>query len=188
MIIVIDNYDSFTYNLVDLFARHERVEVFRNDQITISQILDLDPKGVVISPGPGRPESSGISLEFVKNHHQRIPILGVCLGQQIIGQVLGGEVVRAKQPMHGKTSLIYHKGASVFGGLPNPLEIMRYHSLLLAKNSLPAGLKITAETAEGEIMAIVHQQFPLTGVQFHPESILSESGEQMVKNWLLSLT
>ncbi len=187
MIVFIDNYDSFTYNLVDLFARHERVKVYRNDRISIAEIMELRPQGVVISPGPGRPEDSGISLDFVQKHHQDTPIFGVCLGQQIIGQVLGGEVVRAERPMHGKTSLIYHEGKSVFQGLQSPLEIMRYHSLLLAKESLPQGLNITAETAEGEIMAISHESFPLTAVQFHPESILSEAGEQMVKNWMASL-
>lgn len=184
MIVFIDNYDSFTYNLVDLFARHERVKVFRNDLVSIEEIWALKPQGVVISPGPGRPEDSGISIEFVKQHYQDIPIFGVCLGQQIIGQVLGGAVVRAEKPMHGKTSLIYHEGNSIFQGLPNPLEIMRYHSLLLENRSLPEGLEVTAQTSKGEIMAISHQQFPLTAVQFHPESILSQAGEQMVKNWL----
>lgn len=187
MIVFIDNYDSFTYNLVDLFARHVRVEVFRNDQISIPEILTLKPKGVVISPGPGRPEDSGISIDFVRQQYASTPIFGVCLGLQIIGEVLGGSVVRASNPMHGKTSLIYHTGKSVFKGLDSPLEIMRYHSLLLERASLPQGLEITAETEAGEIMAIAHQQFPLTAVQFHPESILSQAGENMVKNWLAML-
>jgi anthranilate synthase/aminodeoxychorismate synthase-like glutamine amidotransferase len=187
MIVFIDNYDSFTYNLVDLFARHERVKVFRNDLASMAEILALKPKGVVISPGPGRPEDSGISIAFVQKYHQEIPIFGVCLGQQIIGQVLGGSVVRAEKPMHGKTSRIHHGGKSVFKGLPNPLEIMRYHSLLLEKESLPRGLEITAETESGEIMAIAHKQFSLTAVQFHPESILSQAGEDIVKNWLAML-
>lgn len=187
MIVFIDNYDSFTYNLVDLFARHERVKVFRNDLISIAEILALNPTGVVISPGPGRPEDSGISIEFVQKYHRDIPIFGVCLGQQIIGQVLGGSVVRAEKPMHGKTSRIHHTEKSVFQGLPNPLEIMRYHSLLLERKTLPDGLEITAETEFGEIMAVAHKQFPLTAVQFHPESILSQAGENMVKNWLAML-
>jgi len=184
MIVFIDNYDSFTYNLVDLFARHVQVRVFRNDLVIAADILGLKPRGVVISPGPGRPEDSGISLPFVHDYHQQIPIFGVCLGQQIIGQVLGGNVVKASRPMHGKTSVIFHQQDSVFKGLPSPMEIMRYHSLLLEKNSLPGGLQITAETEEGEIMAVAHERFPLHAVQFHPESILSEAGEQMVKNWL----
>lgn len=187
MILIIDNYDSFTYNLVDLVRRSTEVEVYRHDAITVEQIEALNPRGVLISPGPGRPEDSGVSLPFVQKHMHDTPILGVCLGHQLVGELLGGEVVRAAKPMHGKTSSITHDGTSVFTGLPSPMNVMRYHSLLIAPPSLPDGLRITAQTENGEIMGIAHETFPLHGVQFHPESILSEHGEALIRNWLKML-
>jgi anthranilate synthase component 2 len=187
MLVIIDNYDSFTYNLVDLFRRFTDIEVIRNDQISLAELRALPLRGLVISPGPGRPEDSGVSLPFVEQYRGELPMLGVCLGHQIMGQVLGAKVVKAPLPMHGKTSQVFHLGASVFAGLPSPLEIMRYHSLLLQPDSLPAGLQVTAKTADGQIMGIEHPALALTGLQFHPESILSDWGEKMIHNWLEGL-
>jgi anthranilate synthase/aminodeoxychorismate synthase-like glutamine amidotransferase len=187
VILIIDNYDSFTYNLVDLVRRFTEVEVHRNDAIDLETIAAKRPRGVLISPGPGKPEDSGVCLPLLQQRIAALPILGVCLGHQLLGEVLGGKVLKAARPMHGKTSLISHDGSSVFRGLPSPLRVMRYHSLILHPEKLPPNLRVTARTAAGEIMAIAHERLPLHGVQFHPESILSEYGEEIVKNWLETL-
>ncbi|APB35168.1 anthranilate synthase component II [Gloeomargarita lithophora Alchichica-D10] len=190
VILVIDNYDSFTYNLVQyLAALGAEVKVFRNDQITLAQIVALQPDGIVISPGPGRPEDAGISLELIRQMGTRIPLLGVCLGHQSIGQVFGGQIVGAPTLMHGKTSEIYHRGVGVFQGLPIPFTATRYHSLVIGKNSCPDGLEITAWTEDGTIMGVRHQQYPsLQGVQFHPESILTAVGPALLANFLRDLS
>ncbi|MEZ4687701.1 MAG: aminodeoxychorismate/anthranilate synthase component II [Bacteroidia bacterium] len=187
MILIIDNYDSFTYNLADLLRRFVPVTVHRNDAISLADIEAMKPRGVLISPGPGKPEDSGVCLPLLQKHLASLPVLGVCLGHQLLGEVLGATVLKAGKPMHGKTSLISHDGSSVFKGLPSPLRVMRYHSLVLKPESLPPGLRITAQTAEGEVMGLAHAHYPLHGVQFHPESILSEFGEEIVKNWLNEL-
>ena len=184
MILLIDNYDSFTYNLVDLLQRHREVRVFRNDAVSAEIVEELAPAGIVISPGPGRPADSGVSRDILARYHQRIPVLGVCLGHQLIGEWLGAEVVHAARPMHGKTSQLKHVGTGLFAGLPQPLKVMRYHSLLLRPESLPKDLTLTAWTEQGEVMGVAHRVFPLAGVQFHPESIGSEAGEQLITNWL----
>ena len=185
MILVIDNYDSFTYNLVQYFGElGAKVLVKRNDEITIPEIEKLAPKKICVSPGPCTPNEAGISCSVVEHFGGKIPLLGVCLGHQCIGQVYGGEVVRADRLMHGKTSPIHHHGENVFAGLPNPFEATRYHSLLVKRASLPACLKITAETTEGEIMGLAHRELPVYGVQFHPESILTTEGKKLLKNFL----
>lgn len=185
MILMIDNYDSFTYNLVQyLGALGQDIKVFRNDKITLGQIKKLKPKKIVISPGPGRPEDAGISCRVIKEFSGKIPILGVCLGHQAIGFVYGGRIVGAKLLMHGKTSMIYHNKEGIFKGIPNPFEATRYHSLLVDKKSLPETLEITAWTKDNEIMGLKHKKFPLWGVQFHPESILTKSGKDILANFL----
>ncbi len=185
MILVIDNYDSFTYNLVQyLGALGEVIKVFRNDKISIDKIKQLGPKRIVISPGPGRPEDAGISCAVIKKFAGKIPILGVCLGHQCIGFVFGGRIVNAKKLMHGKTSLIYHDGMTIFKGIPNPFEATRYHSLIVKKKSLPVCLKVNARTKEGEVMGFKHKEFPVWGVQFHPESILTVYGKNILANFL----
>jgi anthranilate synthase/aminodeoxychorismate synthase-like glutamine amidotransferase len=185
MILVIDNYDSFTYNLVQYFGElGEEIVVRRNDGITIPEIDDLAPARICVSPGPCTPNEAGISCEVIRHFGGRIPLLGVCLGHQAIGQVYGGEVVRADRLMHGKTSPILHAGENVFAGLPSPFEATRYHSLLVRRASLPDCLKITAETAEGEIMGLAHRTLPVFGVQFHPESILTLEGKNLLRNFL----
>jgi len=184
LILIIDNYDSFTFNLVEFVRRYRPVEVRRNDEVGLDIVSELRPAGVLISPGPGRPADSGISLPLVRAWHQQIPILGVCLGHQIIGEVCGASVVHAAEPVHGKTSPIRHQGKGLFRNLPNPLQVMRYHSLLLDPASLPPSLEVTATTDAEEIMGIRHKFYNLVGVQFHPESILTEAGEQMICNWL----
>ena len=185
MILMIDNYDSFTYNLVQYLGElGETLVVKRNDAITLKGIARLKPSSIVISPGPGRPEDAGISNALIKTFGGRVPILGVCLGHQCIGEVFGGEVVRAKRPMHGKTSRIYHDRTSVFRGLPNPFEATRYHSLIVKRETLPPALRVTAWTSEREIMGLAHRQFPVYGVQFHPESILTAVGKDLLKNFL----
>ncbi len=187
MILVIDNYDSFTYNLVQYIGElGADLEVRRNDQITLEEIAEMAPEKIVISPGPGTPDDAGISLDLIREFGPKTPIFGVCLGHQAIGQALGGHVVRAERLMHGKTSPILHTGAGVFTGLPTPLEATRYHSLLVERSTLPESLEITAETAEGEIMGFRHKEWPLEGVQFHPESVMTEHGKQMVANFLHS--
>ncbi len=185
MLLVIDNYDSFTYNLVQYFAElGERIVVFRNDQISLNKIAELSPDRIVISPGPCTPKEAGISLATIDQFSRDIPILGVCLGHQSIGQAFGGRIVHAKQLMHGKTSPIYHHGTGVFLNLPNPFTATRYHSLVIERASLPDCLEVTAWTEDGEIMGIRHKTLPIEGIQFHPESILSEHGHQMLQNFL----
>lgn len=185
MILVIDNYDSFTYNLVQYLGElGAKLEVFRNDAITINRIRKSGAKKIVISPGPGVPKDAGISEEVVRAFGKTTPILGVCLGHQAIGEVFGGRVVQAKRLMHGKTSLIYHNGKSIFKGLRNPFEGTRYHSLIVDKKGFPKELRITAHTKEGEIMGLEHIKYPIYGVQFHPESILTTEGKKLLKNFL----
>ena len=185
MLLVIDNYDSFTYNLVQYFGElGANPVVKRNDAITPEEVEKLRPERIVISPGPGTPADAGISLEIIRRTGKTTPILGVCLGHQCIAEVYGGKVIRADRLMHGKTSPIRHEGSGVFAGLPNPFEATRYHSLIVEKCSVPACLRITADTAEGEIMGLQHREFPVHGVQFHPESILSREGKALLKNFL----
>ncbi|MFM8230775.1 MAG: anthranilate synthase component II [Chthoniobacterales bacterium] len=185
MILVLDNYDSFTYNLVQYFGElGADLRVVRNDQITVAEIEKLAPERIVVSPGPCTPSEAGISSEVIKTFGGRVPILGVCLGHQCIGEVYGGEVVRADHLMHGKTSPILHTGKDVFQGLPSPFEATRYHSLIVKRDTLPDVLEITAETAEGEIMGLQHKTLPVHGVQFHPESILTTEGKRLLKNFL----
>ncbi|HQU97318.1 MAG TPA: aminodeoxychorismate/anthranilate synthase component II [Nitrosomonas sp.] len=185
MLLMIDNYDSFTYNLVQYFAElGEKIVVFRNDQITVDKIAALNPDRIVISPGPCTPNEAGISLSTINQFSQDVPILGVCLGHQSIGQAFGGKIVHAKQLMHGKTSPIYHHGTGVFRNLPNPFIATRYHSLVIERSSLPDCLEVTAWTEDDEIMGIRHKTLAIEGIQFHPESILSEHGHQMLQNFL----
>ncbi|UHA75301.1 aminodeoxychorismate/anthranilate synthase component II [Paenibacillus sp. 481] len=185
MILVIDNYDSFTYNLVQYLGElGEEVKVFRNDEIDIAGIEQLQPDHLLLSPGPCTPNEAGISLEVINHFKGIIPIFGVCLGHQSIGQAFGGNVVRAERLMHGKTSPIQHQGTSVFAGLPSPFIATRYHSLIVDRETLPDCLEITAETAEGEIMGLRHKQYPIEGVQFHPESIITDHGHQILRNFL----
>ena len=185
MILVIDNYDSFTYNLVQYFGElGQEVLVKRNDEVTIPEIEALAPEKLCVSPGPCTPNEAGISCAVIKHFGGKIPLLGVCLGHQCIAQVYGGEVVRAGRLMHGKTSPIHHHGENIFANLPNPFEATRYHSLLVKRESLPACLKITAETTEGEIMGLAHRELPVYGVQFHPESILTTEGKRLLRNFL----
>ena len=185
-LLVIDNYDSFTYNLVQLFGEMSDVDlaVKRNDQVTFDEIKKLKPDRICISPGPGRPENAGITSDVIRGLGSSVPILGVCLGHQCIAQVFGGEVVRAEKLMHGKTSQIRHQGRGVFKNLAEPLEATRYHSLIVKRESLPNSLEITAETDEAEIMGLQHRQFPIHGVQFHPESILTTEGRKLLANFL----
>ena len=185
MILMIDNYDSFTYNLVQYLGElGENLKVFRNDKITLKKIKALRPERIVISPGPGTPAEAGISKELIGEFAGKVPLLGVCLGHQCIGEVYGGKVIPAKRLMHGKTSLIYHNSKGIFKNIPNPFEATRYHSLLVEKKSLPDCLEITARTREGEIMGLQHKEYPLFGVQFHPESILTKSGKDILRNFL----
>jgi anthranilate synthase/aminodeoxychorismate synthase-like glutamine amidotransferase len=185
MILMIDNYDSFTYNLVQYLGElEEEVEVHRNDAISVDTIAEMQPDAILISPGPGNPDEAGISLDTVRHFAGRIPILGVCLGHQTIAQAFGGKVVRAGRLMHGKTSPVHHDGRTLFEGIPSPFEATRYHSLIVERESLPEEFEISAETAEGEIMAMRHRRFPLEGVQFHPESILTQEGKRLLANFL----
>ena len=187
-ILVVDNYDSFTFNLVQYLAElGASVEVFRNDAIDVAGIAQRCPDGVLLGPGPGRPEDAGITLAVIERL-VALPILGVCLGHQSLAQAHGGQVVRAERLMHGRTSPILHEGEGVFAGLPSPFTATRYHSLLVERSSLPASLAITAWTAEGEIMGLRHRSRPLEGVQFHPESFLTDHGHQLLETWLGSLT
>jgi len=184
MIVLIDNYDSFTYNLVQYFGElGQEIRVFRNDAITIEEIEALAPDHLVISPGPCTPNEAGISLEAIRYFAGRLPILGVCLGHQAIGQVFGGKVVRAKTLMHGKVSLLTHDGSGMFAGIEQETPVTRYHSLVVERESFPDALTMTAE-ADGEIMALRHKELPIVGVQFHPEAILTRDGKQMLKNFL----
>ena len=185
MILVLDNYDSFTYNLVQYFGElGADLRVVRNDRIHVAEIEALAPERIIVSPGPCTPSEAGISSEVIKIFGPRLPILGVCLGHQCIGEVYGGEVVRADRLMHGKTSPIIHHGQGVFKDLPSPFEATRYHSLIVKRDTLPDVLEITAETAEGEIMGLRHKTLPVHGVQFHPESILTTEGKRLLKNFL----
>ncbi|MEO5366430.1 MAG: aminodeoxychorismate/anthranilate synthase component II [Magnetococcus sp. WYHC-3] len=185
MLLMIDNYDSFTYNLVQYFGElGATVRVFRNDAISVDDIRSLAPSHVCISPGPATPNEAGISLEVIRQLAGVIPILGVCLGHQSIGQIFGGRVIRAPYLMHGKTSMIYHEGAGVFAGLPRPFEATRYHSLIVERESLPDCLEITATSEDGLIMGLRHRQLAVEGVQFHPESILTQSGHALLGNFL----
>lgn len=185
MILVIDNYDSFTYNLVQYLGElGEEVVVRRNDEIDLEGIVSLNPDHILISPGPCTPNEAGITLEVIERFKGEIPIFGVCLGHQAIGQAFGGKVIRAERLMHGKTSPIHHQGESVFAGLPSPFTATRYHSLIVERETLPDCLEITAETAEGEIMGLRHKQYAVEGVQFHPESIITDHGHQMLRNFL----
>ncbi len=184
MLILIDNYDSFTYNLVHFLGElGAKCEVYRNDKITPSEVIKRRPKAIVLSPGPCTPNEAGICLDLVNEAKEKIPIFGVCLGHQAIAQALGGKIVRTK-PMHGKMSSITHSGKGVFKGLKAPLDVTRYHSLVVARKSLPKGFTITAETADGLIMGFEHQSYALHGVQFHPESIASEAGHDVLANFL----
>lgn len=185
MLLVIDNYDSFTYNLVQYFGElGAQMVVKRNDEISVAEIRDLAPERIVISPGPCTPKEAGISSEVIRTFGQSTPLLGVCLGHQCIGDVFGGEVVRAERLMHGKTSPILHTNQGVFAGLPNPFEATRYHSLIVRRETLPDCLEIIAETAEKEIMGLRHRELPIHGVQFHPESILTLEGKHLLQNFL----
>jgi para-aminobenzoate synthetase component II len=185
MVLVIDNYDSFTYNLVQYLGEMQvEMKIYRNDQITLEAIAELRPDRILISPGPCSPKESGLSNEIIRRFSSRIPTLGVCLGHQCIGHTFGGNVIVNYRMMHGKTSLIKHNGKDLFEGMPNPFAATRYHSLVIERSSFPDCLEITAETEESEIMGVKHKQFPIWGVQFHPESILSENGRQILANFL----
>ncbi|AMA10543.1 MULTISPECIES: anthranilate synthase component II [unclassified Picosynechococcus] len=196
MIIVIDNYDSFTYNLVQYLGElgkelpvAQDIEVYRNDKITLAEIRAKQPAGIVISPGPGRPEDAGISLAVIKELGQELPILGVCLGHQSIGQVFGGKIIGAATLMHGKISVIHHANKGVFAGLENPFPATRYHSLVIDKNNCPDCLEVTAWVDDGTIMGVQHRDYPhIQGVQFHPESILTTAGKQLLRNFLATLS
>jgi anthranilate synthase/aminodeoxychorismate synthase-like glutamine amidotransferase len=185
VLLVIDNYDSFTYNLVQYLGElGQAVRVVRNDEIAAADIGQIAPTHIVISPGPCTPNEAGISLDVIKAYAGKIPILGVCLGHQSIGQAFGGKIVRAARVMHGKTSMIHHDGKGVFAGLPNPFEATRYHSLLIERASVPDALEVTANTDEGEIMAVRHRTLPVEGVQFHPESFLTTAGKDLLANFI----
>jgi anthranilate synthase/aminodeoxychorismate synthase-like glutamine amidotransferase len=185
MILIIDNYDSFTYNLVQYFGElGEEVVVRRNDQTSIEEVEELGVDRICISPGPGTPDDAGISNDLIRQFGPTMPLLGVCLGHQCIGQVFGGEVVRAGRLMHGKTSPVLHEGDGVFAGLPNPFEATRYHSLIVRRESFPDELEIIAETSEHEIMGLRHRKYPIHGVQFHPESIMTGEGKHLLANFL----
>ncbi|MBI5561809.1 MAG: aminodeoxychorismate/anthranilate synthase component II [Deltaproteobacteria bacterium] len=185
MLLMIDNYDSFTYNLVQyLLELGAEVEVYRNDAITVEEIEKKRPRYIVVSPGPCDPPKAGISVEAIKRFAGRVPILGVCLGHQSIGHAFGAEVVKAERLMHGKTSMVYHDGKTVFEGIANPFEANRYHSLILKRDTLPASLEVSAWTDAGEIMGVRHAQYPMEGVQFHPESILTPAGKEILRNFL----
>jgi anthranilate synthase/aminodeoxychorismate synthase-like glutamine amidotransferase len=185
MLLMIDNYDSFTYNLVQYFGElGQNLKVCRNNKITIAEIEQMNPDRIVISPGPCTPKEAGISIDVIKRFTGRIPILGVCLGHQAIGDAFGGDVIRAPYLMHGKTSMIYHDGKTIFAGIPNPFEATRYHSLIIKRETMPAVLEISAWTEDGIVMGVRHKQHKLEGVQFHPESILTAGGKDLLRNFL----
>lgn len=185
MLLIIDNYDSFTYNLVQYLGElGQDMRVFRNDKIGIAEIEGLVPERIVISPGPCTPKEAGISIDLIRHFAGKIPILGVCLGHQAIADAFGGDIVRNYRLMHGKTSMIHHDGKTIFTGLPNPFEATRYHSLIVKRETLPASLEISAETEEGEIMGIRHKEYKVEGVQFHPESILTTVGKDLLRNFI----
>ena len=186
MLLLIDNYDSFTYNLYQYLSElGSEVVVRRNDQVTLEEIDQLQPERIVISPGPGDPDDAGVSVEVIQRFGDRIPLLGVCLGHQCIGQAFGGKVVHAGELVHGKSSVVYHEGKSVFRALPSPFEAIRYHSLVVERESLPECLEITAETQSGLIMGLRHRELPIHGVQFHPESIRTVVGKDLLSNFLM---
>lgn len=188
MILVIDNYDSFTYNLVHLLAESGApCRVVHNDAIAAGDVPRLAPRGIVLSAGPGRPEHAGVTLDVIAHHHANVPMLGVCLGHQAIAASFGARVLPGDPPLHGKTSRVRHQGSGLFAGLPNPLTMGRYNSLLVQETSLPADLLVSARSERGEVMAIEHRHFPLHGIQFHPESVLSEHGAELLRNWLNQL-
>jgi anthranilate synthase/aminodeoxychorismate synthase-like glutamine amidotransferase len=185
MILMIDNYDSFTYNLVQYLGQlGAEVQVFRNDRIGLEEIGELAPEAIFLSPGPCSPKEAGITVEVIRTYHKRFPMLGVCLGHQAIGYAFGGNIVRAERLMHGKTSPIRSDGKTIYRGLPNPFVAGRYHSLIVEKSTIPDCLMVTAETEEGEIMGIRHREYPVEGIQFHPESILTPNGKRIIKNFL----
>ena len=185
MILVIDNYDSFTYNLVQYLGEMgQQVEVRRNDEITVEEVEAMNPDRIVISPGPCTPTEAGISVELIQRFAGRVPILGVCLGHQSIGQAFGGDVIRNYRVLHGKTSPIQHQNTGVFAGLPNPFAATRYHSLVIDRNTLPECLEVTAQTEEGEIMGVRHKDYPIEGVQFHPESVMTPDGKALLQNFV----
>lgn len=185
MILVIDNYDSFTYNLVqEMGELGAEIQVVRNDQIQLDEIRQLAPSHIVVSPGPGYPKDAGISIDVIKEFGSSIPLLGVCLGHQSIGEAFGGTIVHAEQLMHGKTSMIYHKGDILFTGIPSPFVATRYHSLVIKESSMPDCLETTAFTDDGEIMAVRHKEYPIVGVQFHPESVLTKYGMRILENFI----
>ena len=185
MILMIDNYDSFTYNLVQYLGQlGAEVQVFRNDRIGLDEIGELAPEAIFLSPGPRSPKEAGITVEVIRTYHQRFPMLGVCLGHQAIGYAFGGRIVRAERLMHGKTSNIRSDGKTIYRGLPNPFVAGRYHSLVVERSSLPDCLMVTAETGEGEVMGIRHREYPVEGIQFHPESILTPNGKRLIRNFL----
>jgi len=189
MILLIDNYDSFVYNLYQYLSEQGKdVRVYRNNRITVPEAEEMAPECIVLSPGPCSPDEAGISLDLIRQLAGKIPIFGVCLGHQAIGQALGGRVVRAGRPMHGKTSRVYHNGRGIFAGLPNPMPAARYHSLVIERESIPDCLEITARTEDGVIMAVRHRQLPVEGVQFHPESILTTGGKKLLANYLGSIS
>jgi len=185
MILVIDNYDSFTYNLVQYLGQlGQKAEVFRNDKISIEEIRSMSPEKILISPGPCTPKEAGISIDVIKSFSGKVPIFGVCLGHQSIAEAFGGNVVKAKNLMHGKTSRIFHDGKTIFKDMPNPFNATRYHSLIVEKESLPSTLEISAWTKDGEIMGLRHKELKVEGVQFHPESILTSEGMKILKNFV----
>jgi anthranilate synthase/aminodeoxychorismate synthase-like glutamine amidotransferase len=185
MILMIDNYDSFTYNLVQYLGEiGQELRVVRNDKTTIAEVEAMKPDRIVISPGPCTPKEAGISVELIKAFAGRVPILGVCLGHQCVGEAFGGDVVRADRLMHGKTSMIHHNGLGIYQGLPNPFEATRYHSLIIRRETMPDCLEITAETEEREVMGVRHKELPVEGVQFHPESILTGVGKDLLRNFV----
>jgi anthranilate synthase component II len=189
MILVLDNYDSFTYNLVHMVAGGGvSVRVIRNDRIDMAGVRDLQPEGILISPGPGRPAEAGVTTELIQMFGPSTPLLGVCLGHQAIGEVFGGTVVHAPVLMHGKTSTIQHDGTGVFAGVDNGFEATRYHSLVVDADAIPGCLRVTATTADGTVMGLRHRQFPVEGIQFHPESILTRAGGQLMANWLFEVS
>ena len=185
MIFVLDNYDSFTYNLVQYLGEMgQKVEVRRNDQVTVTDVEKMRPERILLSPGPCTPQEAGISIELIKKMAGKVPILGVCLGHQALGAAFGGKVVRANKLMHGKTSAIEHDGRTIFGGIPSPMTATRYHSLIVSEKGLPKELEISARTSDGTIMGLRHRKLPVEGVQFHPESVLTEHGKEILKNFL----
>lgn len=186
MLLMIDNYDSFTYNLVQYLGElGQDLKVYRNNKITIAEIEEMKPERIVISPGPCTPKEAGISIDLILHYAGKLPVLGVCLGHQSIGEAFGGDVIRAPYLMHGKTSMIHHDGKTIFRGLPNPFEATRYHSLIIKRDTLPRSLEISAWTEDGIIMGVRHKQYKVEGVQFHPESILTNVGKDLLRNFLM---